>query len=274
MKKLLIVLTIASLLSVCSSAINAKERNHHADLERVSLTSLNLSIQQKQDIKQIRKETKQDLNLYRGEQRQLKQSIQALMRSQVWDELAVKAAFEEQMATKMQSMLILAKSKNKVFNQLTEVQKSQLITERLEKKKATKDRNGKSAQKKMLRLTKALSLTAEQQTQLIVMMEVNKTLRLANKKESMTIKSQLASVVQAASFDEDAWLAIHSDNQPQKLDMAVRKAKARFDVLSVLNEEQREKFAAIMKENRKGKIGKKAKMRKSNHKGNHNEPYV
>ncbi|MFT5277140.1 MAG: protein CpxP [Glaciecola sp.] len=263
MKKLLVSLSIASLLSVSSYAINAKERDHHGAQDRMAMKSLNLSAQQKQDIKQIRKETMQDLSVYKGERKQFRESMRDLMVSEIWNEAAVRAAIDEQMTAQLQSKLIKAKSKNKVFNQFNEQQKSQFIAKRWDKEKGKGDRKSKGAEKKVQRLTKVLALSVEQQAQLTAMMETNKTLRQANREQASSLRTQLANIVQAPDFDENTWLAIHSDNKQQKLDMTVTKAKARFDMLSVLNEEQREKFAKVMSKSKKGKMNKKNKMRKN-----------
>jgi protein CpxP len=253
MKKLLLSLTVASLLSTSAFAINAKQKEHHGDHERAMMKSLSLSEQQKEDIKQIRKETMQDLSVYREEKKQFRDSMRAIMESDTWDEARVIAAIEQQMTLSLQSKLIQAKSKNKVFNQLNDEQKAKFIA-KSETNKGNK--KAKNPDRKMQRLIKALSLDTEQQAQLSVMMEANKAQRSANKSQIEDVKLALRSIVQASEFDENAWLAVHADNKQQKLDMAVNKAKTRFDMLSVLSTEQRAKFAKIMKKNKKGKMKK------------------
>ena len=263
MKKLLLSLTIASLLSVSAVAIHAKEKGKHGDHERMMMHSLSLSAQQKEDMKQIHKETKQDLSVYRAERQQNRESIRTLMQSNVWDEAAVRAAIEQQMDLNLKTKLIQAKSKNKIFNQLTSEQQAQFVAKQEENKGKGKgkgkgkDKKRNNPEKKMKRLVKALDLNEEQEAKLSAMMQSNKQERGANKAEFMGLKAQLASIVQAKEFDESAWLAVHAQNKQQKLDMAVSKAKSRFDMLSVLSPEQREKFAKIMKKSMKSKMHKK-----------------
>lgn len=254
MKKLLISISIASVLYVNSYAINAKQDIHQHEQMPWAMKSLNLSAEQKQDIKQIHKETKQDLSVYREEQKQFRESMRQLMAADVWDEAAVRETIKAQMANQLQSKLIQAKSKNRVFQQFTEQQKTQIQTMRLEgknsakknKKRHTENTAAKMPDKRIQRITKALSLSSEQQAQLAKMMETNNTLRHANKEQMLVTRTKLVNIIQAPRFDEDTWLAIHADNEQQKLDMLLSKAKARFDMLSVLDSEQQKRFSKIM----------------------------
>lgn len=257
MKKLLLSLTIASLLSVSAVAINAKEKGQRGDHERMAMHSLSLSAQQKEDMKQIHKEAKQDLSVYRAERQQNRESMRALMQSNVWDEVAVTAAIEQQMDLNLKTKLIQAKSKNKIFNQLTNEQQAQFIANQEEKKGKTKNLKRNNPEKKMKRLAKALELSDEQEAKIAAMMLSNKQQREANKAEFMSMKEQVKRIIQAKEFDESAWLAVHAQNKQQKLDMAVSKAKSRYDMLSVLSPEQKEKFAKIMKKAKKSKMHKK-----------------
>jgi Spy/CpxP family protein refolding chaperone len=253
MKKLLLSLTLASLLSVGSYAVNAKERNH-GEHERALMASLSLTQQQKEDIKQIRKESKQDLSVYRSEQQQLRENMRSITQASSWDEVAVTNAIDQQMKLNLQSKLIQAKSKNRVFNQLNAEQQAQFIAAREDKRGKKDGKKHKNPGKKMQRLVKALDLNAEQQAKLTEMMVTNKAEKQTNRTQANIVKAQLAQIIQAKEFNEGAWLGIHADNRQQKLDMAVNKAKARFEMLSVLSAEQREKFEKIMKKTRKGKM--------------------
>jgi Spy/CpxP family protein refolding chaperone len=267
MKKLLLSLTLASLLSAGSYAVYAKERNH-GEHERALMASLSLTQQQKEDIKQIRKESKQDLSVYRSEQKQLRENMRSIMQANSWDEVAVTNAIDQQMQLNLQSKLIEAKSKNRVFNQLNPEQQAQFIAAREDKRDRKDDKKHKNSGKKMQRIVKVLELDTEQQAKLTEMMVANKTEKQVNRAQAKIVKAQLTQIIQAKEFDEDAWLAIHADNRQQKLDMGVNKAKARFEMLSVLSAEQREKFEKIMK-----KAGKRERhqQRSKKHERDHDE---
>lgn len=250
MKKLVLSLALASLLSA-GSAVYAKERHHG---EHELMASLSLTQQQKEDIKQIRKEREQDLSVYRAEQQQLREDMRPIIQATSWDEVAITNAIDQQMTLNLQSKLIEAKSKNRVFNQLSAEQQALFIKVHEDKRGKKDDKNHKKSGKKMQRIVKALDLNPEQQAKLTEMMVTNKAEKQVNRAQAYIVKTQLTQIIQAKEFDEDAWLAIHASNRQQKLDMAVNKAKARFEMLSVLSAEQREKFKNIMKKAEKGKI--------------------
>jgi Spy/CpxP family protein refolding chaperone len=268
MKKLLLSLTMASLLGVISYAVNAHERNH-GEHERALMASLSLTQEQKYDIMQIRKESQQDLSVYRAEQQQLRQSMREIMQASTWDEAAVTNAIEQQMKLNLQSKLTIAKGKNRVFNQLSTEQQALFIAERDVKKGKKDGKKLKNPDKKLQGLIRTLDLDAEQEAKLTSMITANKAQRMANRAEQNPLKAQLAEITQAKEFDEDAWLAIHASNKQQKLDMAVNKAKARFDMLSVLSAEQREKFEKMMKKRKKGRMHQEhARKHRKNHEEN------
>ena len=253
MKKLLLSLTVASLLSAGSYEVHAKERNH-GEHEHALMASLSLTQQQKENIKQIRQDSKHNIRGYHSEQEQLRENMRSIMRASTWDEVAVTKTIEQQMQLNLQSKLIQAKSKNRVFNQLNADQQAQFIAAREDKKGKKDDEKHKNHGKKMRRLVKVLDLNAEQQAKLTQIMLTNKAEKQANRTQAKIIKAQLDQLIQAKEFDEDAWLEIHADNQQQKLIIAVNKAKARFEMLSVLSAEQREKFEKIMPQDRIGKM--------------------
>ncbi|MFQ3205961.1 MAG: protein CpxP [Glaciecola sp.] len=255
MKKLLISLSAASLLSVSAYSINAHERDQHNDNQRELMANLSLTQHQKEYIQQIHLQTKQDLRIYHAEQRQFRDSMQTLMQADIWDEVAVTNAIEQQMELTLQSRLIRAKSKHKVFNQLTEEQQAQFITSR----HARQSKKGNQRpERKMQRLVKALDLSSDQQAQLLVMTTSDKAQRTANKEQVKNVKVELANIVHAKQFDDNAWLAVHAQNKEQKLHMAVNKAKSRFDMLNILNAEQRDKFERIIKRSNNGNRNKKS----------------
>nr|WP_297350046.1 Spy/CpxP family protein refolding chaperone [uncultured Glaciecola sp.] len=258
MKKLLISLSVASLLSISAYSINAHERDQHDDNQRELMASLSLTQHQKEDIQQIHLQTKQDLGIYHAEQKQFRDSMHTLMQADIWDEMAVTNAIEQQMELTLQSRLIRAKSKHKVFNQLTEEQQAQFIISRHAMKIKKGNQRTQKPERKMQRLVKALDLNSDQQAQLLVMTTSDKAQRTANKEQLRNVKVELANIVRAKQFDDNAWLAVHAQNKEQKLHMAVNKAKSRFDMLNILNAEQRDKFERIIKKSNRGNRNKKS----------------
>jgi protein CpxP len=258
MKKLLISLTLASLLSVSAHSINAHEKVQRNGNQHDLMVSLSLTQEQKEDIKQIHRQTKQDLSIYRAEQKQFRELMQALMHSDIWDEVAVTSAIEQQMELTLQSRLIRAKSKNKVFNKLTVEQQAQFITSSHARKSEKGEKKAKDPERKMQGLVKALDLNNNQQAQLMTIMTNNKAQRTRNKEQVRSAKAELASMLHAKQFDDSAWLAVHAQNKQHKLRMAFNKAKSSFDILSLLTPEQRDKFEKFRKKSKQGNANKRS----------------
>ncbi|GAC28810.1 Spy/CpxP family protein refolding chaperone [Brumicola pallidula] len=254
MKKLLTSLTVASLLSLSAYSISAHEGKRYGDIEREIITDPSLTQQQKEDIKQIYKQTKQDLGIYRAEEKQVRVSMRPLMQSDSWDQVAVTNAVEQQMQLTLQLQLIRAKSKNQVFNQLSAEQQAQFMANRDDKKGTQRNGNSK---RKIQRLVKALDLNSDQQTKLTVMMTKDKARRATNKEQVENVRAQLTAIIQAEEFDDSAWLALHAQNKQQKREMEVSKIKSRFDILSLLNADQGEKFEKMMKKSKQSKRNNK-----------------
>lgn len=117
---------------------------------------------------------------------------------------------------------------------------------------------GHSDKKMMKRMIKALSLTEEQQAQI-------KAIKEQEKEQSSTLKDSIKRfkeaeklLIQAESFDEQAYVALHLANQQVLADLGLIRAKSKNAIFNVLNPEQQAKWQKIM-ENYKGKKGKSKK---------------
>ncbi|GAA6204795.1 Spy/CpxP family protein refolding chaperone [Thalassotalea sp. SU-HH00458] len=98
------------------------------------------------------------------------------------------------------------------------------------------------------KMAKHLALTDEQKTQVKAIFEQTK-LKAKEQKETMKgFKEQVKSLMSAPTFDEKAFIELHSQYQTSFTEMALQKAKSKHAIMQVLTAEQREKF---MKFNRK-----------------------
>jgi protein CpxP len=89
------------------------------------------------------------------------------------------------------------------------------------------------------------------------MMTKDKARRATNKEQVENVRAQLTAIIQAEEFDDSAWLALHAQNKQQKREMEVSKIKSRFDILSLLNADQGEKFEKMMKKSKQSKRNNK-----------------
>jgi protein CpxP len=106
----------------------------------------------------------------------------------------------------------------------------------------------------MKRMAKALSLSEEQKAEIKVIKtqakEQHQTLRTSMKEFKVAEKK----LVQAETFDEQAFSALHDTYQPVLKQLALIRVKTKQAIFNVLNTEQQEKWQAMAKHHKgKGK---------------------
>ncbi len=108
----------------------------------------------------------------------------------------------------------------------------------------------------MKRMVKELSLTEQQQEQIKLIRteakEQHETLRESMKK----FKGEEKALLQAQTFDEQAYRSLHTAYQPIHMEAALAQAKTKQAVFNVLTTEQQEKWLKLM-EKRKEKLNRK-----------------
>ncbi|MBF7073795.1 Spy/CpxP family protein refolding chaperone [Glaciecola sp. MH2013] len=260
MKKLFVKATIVGILSTSALAASIavaqplhERDNKQYEMRKSVMSELALTSQQKADIKQIRSEAKQDASIYRTEQQEFRKAIKVILNSGQWDEAQVRSLIEENAESAKQLKLLKAKTKSRVFNVLNAEQKALMASKQAEKQSKGKKRRAKGRLPNIERLSKRLALNEAQQAQLASLLDTAKAEREANKARKEEDRATLKGIIQAVEFDEEAWLAFYSENHQDHTERALAKTKMRFDMLSVLNEEQKEKFKKMMRKGKKAK---------------------
>ena len=107
----------------------------------------------------------------------------------------------------------------------------------------------------MKRMIKVLSLSDQQQVQIkairVQAKEQHKSLRASMK----TFRNEAKVLVQAETFDEQAFIALQGAYQPSFEQAALAKAKTKHAIFNVLTTEQQNKWKAMM-EKRKEKFNR------------------
>jgi Spy/CpxP family protein refolding chaperone len=116
-------------------------------------------------------------------------------------------------------------------------------------------KSGYSGKKMMKRMTKALSLTELQQTQIKAIQTQAKEEHESLKASIKQFKETEKSLIQADAFDEQGYIALHTANQQAFANLALSRAKTKHAMFNVLTTEQQEKWLK-MKSKRKGRANK------------------
>lgn len=249
MKKTIIAIALAmSLVSLYTPQSSAHD-NRQKDAQQREfrmLKGLDLNQAQKQDIKQIMKQTKQNNNAYMAGRRAQQSQLRALLTQDSWDAEIAKDFIEQNLPQSTQMQLNRAIARNQSYQVLNDEQKAELT--RKHNKGANKERRNKD----LPRMAKRLDLSPEQ---LSAMKDVRQSLRAKNAQLKAILrddkKAQQALVV-AASFDQEAWLALQASMQPTLVTMQLNQLEARFHMRSILNQEQLDTL-----QQREGKLEKR-----------------
>jgi len=224
-----------------ATPVMAKKGHHqkHDDMRQI-LSELSLTDTQKQDIRQILKQTREDIGLFRSDAKSFNTELRSLVQSSEWDQAAVEGVITQRQALMQEKALQRATNKHQVWNLLTAAQQAEFV-EQSETRKAERDemrtegnRKGKSRVQKL----ESLDLTEEQ-------LSAVKAIRTAAKENGEEIGAKLKnfkqaerSLIQSADFNPEAWLVLNTEYQADFMALALLKSKSKFDIWKLLTPEQ------------------------------------
>jgi protein CpxP len=128
----------------------------HNDMRQI-MSELSLTDTQKQDIRQISKQNREDRGLFSSDVQSLKQELSNLVQSSEWDHAAVEIAISQRQAFIQTNALQRATKENQVWNLLTEVQQGEFVMF-LDAIKAERQGEGVTRWKKANEKTKNLNV--------------------------------------------------------------------------------------------------------------------
>jgi len=114
------------------------------------------------------------------------------------------------------------------------------------------DETGHKQKRMLKRMARHLALTDEQVTQIKTIRSEAKAARDANKSVMEEFRSQIKSLMTNESFDEAAFMALHTQYQAALTEQAMLRAKTKHAIFQVLTEEQQAKAQAMRKKHHRG----------------------
>ncbi|MEO9944219.1 Spy/CpxP family protein refolding chaperone [Paraglaciecola sp.] len=262
LKTLLTPIALSLALVVAIPAIAKKDRDHNRDGMRQILSQLSLTDVQKQDIREIMKQSRQDGRVFKEDTSTFRSEIQTLIQSNEWDQSAIESALAQSQSVQTDKMLQRATQKNLVWNALTTEQQTKfasLVAENNENLES-KDSTTKGKHKCKYGMFKKLALTDEQKAGI-------KTIREQARESDKNIRAKLKefkkaerALITSSDFSSEDWLALSAEYQSDFVAMSVSKANVRHDVWNMLTAEQQQKVTErIEKMQDRKKHGKKHK---------------
>lgn len=254
MKKFIAVLSpLALSLALIATPASAGHGDRHA---MHLFKQLNLTSEQRQDIKQIRSQSRQDKRIYREDFKAIKQELKGYIHSNDWNENAVRELLSQKQTLGAGIQLQKAQTRNQMWNLLSEEQQQNWQILKGEQKATRAERKSKG--KKRQSFYQNLGLTESQLTEVEGFREKVQNVRTVNKQAMKQFYQQQKSLIQSNRFDTSAWQKLWAENKGLKLEMALAKAEYRHKVWNLLTEEQQQKMAS-MKKKRKHKGHRKSK---------------
>jgi Spy/CpxP family protein refolding chaperone len=245
-------------LAIAVPAIAHKSHHQRHDGMRQILSELSLTDTQKQDIKQILKQSREDRNLFKTDNKSLKTELRSIIQSSEWDQTAVESALTQRQALTQQKALQRANNKNQVWNLLTETQQVEFIAQ-LETRKAKREEMGpRDKRKGKGNRLERLGLSTEQLAAVETIKSEAKASRVAIKTGIKTYKEAEQALIHSSGFNTQTWQTLNAQYQADFLSMGVLEAKTKYDIWNLLTPEQKIVAAEKFK-GKKGKHGKKSK---------------
>jgi protein CpxP len=255
MKKQIITLSALACLTLSgiSLAMAKPDQGHKGadngkrggDAMRV-LKQLDLSEQQKLDIKAIMQETREDNSVFDGDKQEIMLQMRDLMNMPSWDAQTARQLISAQIEQGKDIQLNRAEARHQIYSLLTNEQKAELASKADKpKNKKGKQKGKKRAAKMKSRMAKALALTDEQQAQLKSIDAEAKAVKDSFKPVMKAHREQIKALVQADVFDADAWLALQTSFMPEFVEHRVLLAESKYNKKAVLTEEQSTKMENI-----------------------------
>lgn len=242
LKSTLTPIALCLTLAIAAPALAKKGHHHNHDGMRQILSELSLTDAQKQDIRQILKQNREDRGLFSADAESQTTELRNLVQSTEWDQTAVENAIMQRQTLHQEKALQRATNKNLVWNLLTESQQTEFAAQ-LETRKAKRDERhkegkGKRKGKRDGYKLKRLDLTEEQLTAVEAIKTAAKTSSEEVKAKLKTFKQAEQALIQSTDFAPEAWQALSLQHQVDFLEMAVIKSKTQHDIWNLLTPEQ------------------------------------
>lgn len=230
-------IVLLTLLSV--SSLSAAPHNKARNGLRPLLNQLDLTELQKQDLRQMMKENKAEMELVGQDRSAFRQQLIQLVHADVFDQTAVNKLLEDNQELRADKRLQKAQNQHRLFHSLTVAQQDKFVSLLAH----GKDKSRVNRSKKMF---KRLGLSDQQKASIKQIKVSHKASKgIANK--TLQVRKQAEfNLIQAEQFDTDAWQVIQDQYQQSELQIALERAEMRNQVWNQLTDEQQQKALARM----------------------------
>ena len=237
-------------LMVMSASAYAHEQEYHHRAHQIKrmLRGLDLTVEQRQDIKQIMRQTKEDVKLYREDAKLARQDIKSLVQQGSWDAQAAEDAIDASAELKAKMGLQRAETKHQIWSLLTAEQQEKWVN-RMEKRASKEFREFNPERQE--RFFERLDFTEEQIAEATQIREQKQQSAAELREKRKAFKQAEFEIITADEFSEEAWLALHAQYADDFKQGQLIALETRNQMFNLMTPEQRDKAKSMKK--RKGK---------------------
>lgn len=248
MKKLLYG-AVALAISLSVSAQPMERDGRGAPFMKL-LKQLELSEQQKQEVKQILQAGRDDHRLFRADRRDAKQSMRAIIQADSWDQDAALLVINENADLHQQARLNRALTRHQIWLLLDEAQQQQLS----QMSNESGDRKARAKQRRegmWQRVSEKLELSEQQLSEIEAIRAQRRDESEAFKTLAKAHREAEKALIRTDTFDQQAWLTLYEQHQDAATTQALSMAYSRHQMAQVLTEEQRQSLEEMTHKVRK-----------------------
>jgi Spy/CpxP family protein refolding chaperone len=200
------------------------------------LKQLDLNDEQRQDIRQLLKQHKGDMSVYRQNPQDKNQALRALIQSTTWDQGAVMTELENRQAADNEHRWQKIQSQHQIWLTLSPLQQQQFLS------LLTQQNDEKRGKRHLHRRLKKLNLTEQQWTQVESNRAKMKAYITEHKAAQQKFRQALTELIGKEELSHNDWLVLQSNYQQDWLDHAMFRAENEHALWVLLTPEQQIKW--------------------------------
>lgn len=250
MKKPIIAI-IAGILAVISVATAGPMMGHRGDMMDV-LRGLDLTREQKQDIRNLMREHREDAILSDipcPEKHQFGTDAASVDEAELREELTAQAT-----ALKAKQFARAA-LRHDIYQLLTSAQRNALEQQDISHQKRLAKKRDRDGESRLPRAFAVLSLTEAQKEALRSLQASFKAESAQHRKLMKTFREKEKALIRSDNFSEAAWHALAESYQQDFINARVAHAKHKASMMAVLDENQQKTVVAMRAERKEGRHG-------------------
>ncbi len=237
--------TILRLLPIiaCLSAPGLVMAKHHEAPLKEVLSQLDLSVQQRNDMRTLMKQSREQARIYKQDVKNIQGQIQEQIQAPQFDKATVQSLIEQRQKLQSEVALLNAQNRHQMWQQLS-TEQQQKFNQLMESKGNDRTKQA-DRQRNPMRMLAALDLSDEQESQFQQWLAEEKPKNQALHQQLKAFKRAEKELIQQSEFDPQAWQAIDQQQKSVQAQLALNHSETRNRIWNALSETQQQKLQKL-----------------------------